>query len=231
MVVGLRRRGHIHDGRGSSAPPVFECWSMDRNAHRDKRERFDGLNLAFLRSARGPRGPIVHLFAGRNQLRGLHGRFHRHDQVRDVELGRQHNVAVGRRTDLARLWCQPASFLPRDADARRARRFVGTGREGLCPGSLNDPGGLAPPDSLVYSRGFARSRVIEPGRGWAYAALFSEIGISLLVTTLAGVLAGYWVDTMLGTLPIFVIVGFLGGAGSGTVIIYRLLTRFLKTIK
>ena len=73
--------------------------------------------------------------------------------------------------------------------------------------------------------------MIEPGRGWAYAALFSEIGISLLVTTLAGVLAGYWVDTRLGTLPIFVIVGFLGGAGSGTVIIYRLLTRFLKTIK
>ena len=73
--------------------------------------------------------------------------------------------------------------------------------------------------------------MIEPGRGWAYAALFSEIGISLLVTTLAGVLAGYWVDTTLGTVPIFVIVGFLGGAGSGTVIIYRLLTRFLKTIK
>lgn len=73
--------------------------------------------------------------------------------------------------------------------------------------------------------------MIEPGRGWAYAALFSEIGISLLVTTLAGVLFGSWVDTQLGTLPIFVIVGFLAGAGSGTVIIYRLLTRFLKTIK
>lgn len=73
--------------------------------------------------------------------------------------------------------------------------------------------------------------MIEPGRGWAYAALFSEIGISLLVTTLVGVLLGYWADTQLGTLPIFVIVGFLGGAGSGTVIIYRLLTRFLKTIK
>jgi F0F1-type ATP synthase assembly protein I len=73
--------------------------------------------------------------------------------------------------------------------------------------------------------------VIEPGRGWAYAALFSEIGISLLVTTLVGVLTGYWVDTQLGTVPIFVIVGFAGGAGSGTVIIYRLLTRFLKTIK
>jgi F0F1-type ATP synthase assembly protein I len=72
--------------------------------------------------------------------------------------------------------------------------------------------------------------VIEPGRGWAYAALFSEIGISLLVTTLIGVLAGSWVDGQLGTLPIFVIVGFLIGAGSGTVMIYRLVSRFLKTI-
>ena len=73
--------------------------------------------------------------------------------------------------------------------------------------------------------------MIEPGRGLAYAALFSEIGLSLLVTTLAGVGAGYWVDTQLGSLPVFVIVGFFVGAGSGTVLIYRLVTRFLKTIE
>jgi F0F1-type ATP synthase assembly protein I len=72
--------------------------------------------------------------------------------------------------------------------------------------------------------------VIEPGRGAAYAVLFSEIGVSLLVTTLVGVLAGYWVDQQLGTVPIFVIVGFLAGAGSGSLLIYRLVTRFLKTI-
>jgi F0F1-type ATP synthase assembly protein I len=72
--------------------------------------------------------------------------------------------------------------------------------------------------------------MIEPGRGWAYAALFSEIGISLLVTTLIGVLVGYWADGQLGTLPVFVIVGFLAGAGSGTVMIYRLVSKFLKTI-
>jgi F0F1-type ATP synthase assembly protein I len=72
--------------------------------------------------------------------------------------------------------------------------------------------------------------VIEPGRGAAYAVLFSEIGLSLLVTTLVGVLAGYWVDQQLGTVPIFVIIGFLAGAGSGSVLIYRLVSRFLKTI-
>jgi F0F1-type ATP synthase assembly protein I len=74
--------------------------------------------------------------------------------------------------------------------------------------------------------------MIEPGRGWAYAALFSEIGISLLVTSLVGVLVGHWVDEQLKmTIPVFVIVGFLLGAGSGTVMIYRLVSRFLKTIE
>jgi F0F1-type ATP synthase assembly protein I len=65
------------------------------------------------------------------------------------------------------------------------------------------------------------------GQTGAYLALFSEIGLVLLVTTLAGVLAGYWVDTQLGTLPIFLVVGFLVGAGMGALAIYRLITRFL----
>ena len=73
--------------------------------------------------------------------------------------------------------------------------------------------------------------MIEPGRGGAYAVLFSEIGISLLITTLLGVLVGYWADEQLGTLPIFVLVGFLAGAGAGMLMIYRLVRRFLKTIR
>ena len=40
--------------------------------------------------------------------------------------------------------------------------------------------------------------MIEPGRGIAYLALFSEIGLSLLVTTLLGVFVGYWIDGRLG---------------------------------
>ena len=62
----------------------------------------------------------------------------------------------------------------------------------------------------------------------AYLALFSEIGMVLLVTTLAGVAGGYWLDQQLGTLPVFVLVGFLGGAGVGAVGIWRMITRFLK---
>ena len=72
---------------------------------------------------------------------------------------------------------------------------------------------------------------MEPGRVGAYLALFSEIGISLLVTTLVGVLVGYWADGQLGTLPIFLIIGFFVGAGAGTLMIYRLVSRFLKTIE
>ena len=71
--------------------------------------------------------------------------------------------------------------------------------------------------------------MIEPGRGWGYLVLFSEIGVSLLVTTLIGVFVGYWVDKTLGTLPLFLIIGFFLGAGAGTLMIARLINRFLKT--
>lgn len=73
--------------------------------------------------------------------------------------------------------------------------------------------------------------MIEPGRGFGYLILFSEIGVSLLVTTLIGVLAGYWADGQLGTNPVFVLIGFFVGAGAGTLMIYRLVSRFLETIK
>ena len=68
------------------------------------------------------------------------------------------------------------------------------------------------------------------GRVGAYFALFSEIGIVFLIMTLAGVLAGYWVDQRLGTIPIFVLVGFLLGSGTGAIGVYRLITRFLARL-
>ncbi len=72
--------------------------------------------------------------------------------------------------------------------------------------------------------------MIEPGRGWGYLVLFSEIGVSLLVTTLIGALGGHWVDERLGmTFPVFMLIGFFLGAGAGTVMIIRLVSRFLKS--
>jgi F0F1-type ATP synthase assembly protein I len=67
-------------------------------------------------------------------------------------------------------------------------------------------------------------------RAFAYFALFSEIGLALFVTTLLGALAGHWLDEQLGTNPLFVLLGFLGGAGLGAVADYRLVTRFLKRL-
>ena len=66
------------------------------------------------------------------------------------------------------------------------------------------------------------------GQTGAYFALFSEIGILLLVTTLCGALAGHWLDLQIGSSPVFLLVGFLGGAGIGTFGIYRLISRFLS---
>lgn len=69
------------------------------------------------------------------------------------------------------------------------------------------------------------------GRAGAYFALFSEIAIVLLVTTLLGVLSGYWLDQRLGTLPILAVAGLLAGFALGGVGVYRLIVRFLDRIE
>lgn len=71
--------------------------------------------------------------------------------------------------------------------------------------------------------------MIEPGRAGAYLALFSEIGLLLLVTTLIGVLAGYWADRQLGSIPLFILVGLFAGLGVGALGVKRLITRFLAS--
>lgn len=70
---------------------------------------------------------------------------------------------------------------------------------------------------------------MEPGRVGAYFALFSEIGLILLVTTLAGVLVGYWIDQRIGSLPVFVLIGLFAGLGMGAVGVKRLIDRFLAS--
>jgi len=47
---------------------------------------------------------------------------------------------------------------------------------------------------------------------------------------MAGALAGHWLDLQLGTNPIFVVIGFLAGAGLGAAADYRLITKFLSRL-
>ncbi len=68
------------------------------------------------------------------------------------------------------------------------------------------------------------------GKTSAYVALFSEIAFVLLITVLAGVLGGYWLDQRLGTVPIFVLVGFAIGTVSGAIGCWRLIARFLARL-
>jgi F0F1-type ATP synthase assembly protein I len=68
------------------------------------------------------------------------------------------------------------------------------------------------------------------GKASAYIALFSEIAFVLLVTVLAGVLGGYWLDQRLGTIPIFVLVGFAVGTTGGAIGCWRLIARFLARL-
>jgi hypothetical protein len=65
------------------------------------------------------------------------------------------------------------------------------------------------------------------GKG-AYVALFSQIGISLLITNLGGALLGHWLDGQLNSEPIFLILGFIGGFSAGAVIAARLVQRTLR---
>jgi hypothetical protein len=69
--------------------------------------------------------------------------------------------------------------------------------------------------------------VNEPGRLGAYFALFTEIGLAMLVLILGSVLAGYWVDGQLGTLPIFSMIGLFVGLALSGLATYRLIDRFM----
>jgi F0F1-type ATP synthase assembly protein I len=66
------------------------------------------------------------------------------------------------------------------------------------------------------------------GKTFGYFALFTEIGFILFVTTLGGALAGNWLDERMDTTPLFLTVGFFGGALLGAVLDWRMLSRFLR---
>ena len=113
---------------------------------------------------------------------------------------------------------------PRPGDRGRGRvaRAPATRRTGDLPGAGH-------PRRAILARLRQGAEFAVPERAWGYFALFSEIGLVLLVTVLVGVLGGYWVDQQLRTLPIFVLVGLFVGLGVGARAVYRLISRFLAT--
>jgi hypothetical protein len=67
----------------------------------------------------------------------------------------------------------------------------------------------------------------DSGKAIGFVVLFSEIALVLLFCVLAGILAGYWLDQRLGTVPVFVLIGFAIGGTSGAIGSWRLIARFL----
>jgi F0F1-type ATP synthase assembly protein I len=64
----------------------------------------------------------------------------------------------------------------------------------------------------------------------AYLVLFSQIGAMLLVANLGGALLGNWLDGLLGSGPLFLVVGFLGGFAVGSIGVARTVRRALNMI-
>ena len=64
----------------------------------------------------------------------------------------------------------------------------------------------------------------------AYLVLFSQIGAMLLVANLGGALLGNWLDEQIGSGPLFLIVGFVGGFAVGSIGAARTVRRALNLI-
>jgi ATP synthase protein I len=64
----------------------------------------------------------------------------------------------------------------------------------------------------------------------AYLVLFSQIGAMLLVANLGGALLGNWLDGLIGSGPLFLVVGFLGGFAVGSIGVARTVRRALNLI-
>ncbi len=68
------------------------------------------------------------------------------------------------------------------------------------------------------------------GRAGALFALFSQVGLILLVSNLGGVLLGYWADEQLGTVPYLTLGGLIVGLAAGWTAVFRLIRRYLASV-
>ena len=56
---------------------------------------------------------------------------------------------------------------------------------------------------------------------WAAAGQFTGFGLQWALSTLLFLLAGWWLDGKIGTVPLFTILGAFVGAGAGFYSLYR----------
>mgnify|MGYP000020606293 CR=1 FL=1 len=60
-----------------------------------------------------------------------------------------------------------------------------------------------------------------------YLALLTELGLSVVVPTLLGALAGRWLDDRLGSAPLLLVLGLLLGLAGGARNAYGLVKRLM----
>jgi len=86
------------------------------------------------------------------------------------------------------------------------------------------PSRSTPPAGSHSEGGDAR----DWGRALREAAPLLGLGTTLAVTVLAGLGAGYWLDTRLSTRPVFVLLGGFLGVGAG---LYRFVKSALTALR
>lgn len=68
---------------------------------------------------------------------------------------------------------------------------------------------------------------MKPGKNeenaWDLLARYGSLGLELVVAVLIGAGGGYWLDQKLGTLPLFLLIGFVLGSAAGFLNIFRLI--------
>jgi ATP synthase protein I len=70
----------------------------------------------------------------------------------------------------------------------------------------------------------------EPS-SWKALAELSSIGMTLVVATVIGLVAGYWSDRWLGTGPLFLLIGLGLGIAAGFVNLFRSVKRAERETK
>lgn len=66
---------------------------------------------------------------------------------------------------------------------------------------------------------------------WRAFGIFGAIGIELAVCIVAGLFAGRWLDNVMGTDPLFLIIGILGGLFIGILSMIILIKQYLGDSK